>query len=209
MVAVVLVAGLVVEGFAWWLVASRRVDVWAVMTPALAALGLLAIAAGPPEWSPDVSTPAAIAVGAAVGAAFYVATRLFVSIVRPWVAFQRHSLAMYLRQGRRSLGGAILLSVLVLVPGEELFWRGLVQPELTSALDGGAGVAAICGLAAFIAANLTSANLAIVAGAVVGGVVWGALGWWTGGALAPLVSHAVWTALMLSLPVVRRAEVAP
>lgn len=208
MVAAVLVAGLVVEGFAWWLVASRRLDVWVVMTPALAALGLLAIAAGPPGWSPDVEAPAAVAVGVAVAAALYLATRLFVSIVRPWDAFQRHSRAMYLRQGRRSLGGAVLLSVLVLVPGEELFWRGLVQPELRGALEGGAGVAAICGWAAFAAANLPSANLAIVAGAVVGGAVWSALGWWTGGALSPLVSHAVWTALMLSLPVVRRAEVA-
>ena len=59
-----------------------------------------------------------------------------------------------------------------------------------------------------MAANLPSANLAIVAGAVVGGGLWGALGWWSGGVLAPLASHAAWTALMIGFPVVRSEAVA-
>jgi membrane protease YdiL (CAAX protease family) len=92
------------------------------------------------------------------------------------------------------------------VPGEELFWRGLFQPELAEALDAPA-LAALVAWAAYVAANLPSRNLAIVAGAVVGGAVWSGLGWWSGGPLAPLVSHVAWTALMISYPVVRPSEV--
>jgi membrane protease YdiL (CAAX protease family) len=54
-----------------------------------------------------------------------------------------------------------------------------------------------------VAVNLPSGNLAIIAGAVVGGAVWSALAWWTGGALASIVCHAIWTALILGFPVVR------
>jgi membrane protease YdiL (CAAX protease family) len=92
------------------------------------------------------------------------------------------------------------------VPGEELFWRGLVQPELAEAVDAPA-LGALIAWAAYVAANLPSRNLAIVAGAVVGGAVWSGLGWWSGGPLAPLVSHLAWTALMISFPVVRPSEV--
>jgi len=37
--------------------------------------------------------------------------------------------------------------------------------------------------------------------------VWSALGWWSGGALAPLGCHVVWTGLMLSFPVVPRGAI--
>ncbi|MGZ8599192.1 MAG: hypothetical protein ACXWX6_03180, partial [Actinomycetota bacterium] len=83
-----------------------------------------------------------------------------------------------------------------------------VQPELMGALDGRDALAAVAAWGLFVAANLPSANLAVIAGAVVGGAVWSGLGWWCGGALAPLASHAVWTTLMLSFPVVPKQELA-
>jgi membrane protease YdiL (CAAX protease family) len=201
----IVVGGIALEATAWWVVAFRRGDVWRVTVPALTVLGVVALLAGPP-WSPEVDPSLAALVGAATGVVLYLATRVFVVVVRPWRTFQRHSVSMYRRQGSRSLASALLLSVALSVPGEELFWRGLVQPEIASALDGRAGLAAVLGWAAFVVANLPSANLAIVAGAIVGGAVWSALGWWCGGALAPLASHVVWTALMLVFPVVSRQE---
>jgi membrane protease YdiL (CAAX protease family) len=45
-----------------------------------------------------------------------------------------------------------------------------------------------------------SRSLPIVAGALVGGALWGALAWWSGGVLAPLASHILWTGLMLARP---------
>jgi membrane protease YdiL (CAAX protease family) len=202
MVAALVVAGVAVEGVAWRLVVAGRRDVWTVTVAALVGLGVVALVAGT-RWSPDVDPWIALGVGAASGLALYAGTAGFVAIARPWRAFRSHSLRMYLRQGERSLAAALALSVALAVPGEELFWRGLVQPELASALDGRDGLAALVGWVAYVAANLPSANLAIVAGAVVGGATWAGLAWWSGGGLASLASHGVWTALMLALPVVR------
>ncbi len=203
MEAVVIVAGLVAEMIAWWRV-SRGGNVWTHMTPTLAIMGVAALLVGPPEWSPDVSSGVALAVGLALGVALYVATRVAMLVFSRWSVFERHSVQMYERQGGLSLGLALALSLALSVPGEELFWRGLVQEELASALDGRIAVAAVVAWVAFVVANLPSANLAIAAGAVVGGAVWGALAWWTGGVLAPLACHIVWTGLMIALPVVRR-----
>jgi hypothetical protein len=205
--AAVMVAGLALEAAAWWLVAFRGRDVWRVTVPALVAMGAAALIVGPPRWSPEADPVVAVAIGAAAGAGLYLATRAFVVVVRRWDAFRRHSLAMYGRRGNRSLTRALVLSVALSVPGEEVFWRGLFQPELVGAFGGRTGLAALVAWAAFVAANVPSRNLAILAGAVVGGALWSALGWWSGGVVAPLASHAVWTALMLSVPVVRSPEV--
>ena len=89
-----------------------------------------------------------------------------------------------------SLGIALLLSIALSVPGEELFWRGFFQGQLASSLEGRTALAAVLAWVAFVLANLPSANLAIAAGAVVGGAAWVALTWWTGGVLAsPRLPH--------------------
>jgi membrane protease YdiL (CAAX protease family) len=197
----VMVVGLLAEAAAWWVVVARRWSVWAVMTPTLVAMGLAALLTGVPEPSPAVPAGPAAAVGVVVGVVLYLATRAFVVVVRDWRTFREHAARMYARQAGLPLWAATALSMLVLVTGEELFWRGLFQARLSSVLDARAAGAAF-GWIAFVAANLPSANLAIVAGAVVGGAVWTALGWWTHGFLASLACHAVWTALMLVVPVV-------
>jgi membrane protease YdiL (CAAX protease family) len=55
-------------------------------------------------------------------------------------------------------------------------------------------------LVVYVVANVPSRSLPIVAGAIVGGALWGALAWWSGGVLAPLASHILWTGAMLALP---------
>jgi membrane protease YdiL (CAAX protease family) len=198
MVAVVMIAGALVEFAAWWAVSRRGISIWVVMGIALPALGVAAVAVG----EPSVNGGAAAAAGAAAGLVLYLATRVFVAAVRPWRTFQRHSVELYARRAGLSLVAAIVLAAGVMVPGEELFWRGLFQAKLSVVLDGRTAGAAIA-WAAFVAVNLPSGNLAIIAGAVVGGAVWSALAWWTGGALASIVCHAIWTALILGFPVVR------
>jgi hypothetical protein len=54
--------------------------------------------------------------------------------------------------------------------------------------------------AAFVVANLPSRNLAIVAGSMVGGAAWVGLAVWSGGVVAGLSCHVVWTVLMLARP---------
>ncbi|HZD18401.1 MAG TPA: CPBP family intramembrane glutamic endopeptidase [Actinomycetota bacterium] len=201
-----MVGGFAAEAVAWGALSSGRRNVWLVMTPVLAAMGVAAVVVGRPPASPEVAPEVAALVGLLVGIVLYLATRAFVIAVGGWTAFERHAVRMYARQGSLPLASALLLSAMLMVPGEELFWRGLFQVELTAAVDGGAALAATVTWVAFVLANLPSANLAIVAGATVGGAVWAGLGWWTGGFLAALVSHLAWTALMLSLPVVRVRE---
>jgi membrane protease YdiL (CAAX protease family) len=201
----IVVLGVLAEATAWWFVAWRGADVWRLVTPVLVALGVVAIVAGPPAWSPDVEPIVSIGIGIVAGMALYVATRAFVVVARPWRAFQRHSSELYVRQGSLSLVAALVLSAGVTVTAEEIFWRGFAQPELARTFD--ETTAAIVAWVAFVAANLPSRNLAVVASAVVGGAVWTVLGSWSGGALAPLASHVVWTGLMLSFPVVSRQEI--
>jgi CAAX protease family protein len=202
----VMVVGFAAQAATWWFVASRRANVWRVMTPTLAAMGLAALLVHRPAWTPRVDAAAAVGVGVAAGLALYAGTRVFVAVVGPWEMFRRHSRAMYAQQEGLPLAAALALSLVLSVPGEELFWRGLFQPELADALDARV-LAALIAWAAYVLANLPSRNLAIVAGAAVGGAVWSGLGWWSGGPLAPLISHVAWTALMISFPVIRPSEV--
>jgi len=202
MVTAVIVLGVAAEMVAWWSVGARGARVWLVMGLTLPAMGVAAVIADPPSLSPEVAPELAAPVGVAAGVALYVATRAFVAIVRGWRAFHRQSVEMYERQRGLPLALAVVLAAGLMVTGEELFWRGLFQPRLAEALDGRTAGAAATWVA-FVAANLPSRNLAIIAGAVVGGAVWAALAWWTGGVLATLLCHSVWTALMLSFPVVR------
>ena len=69
-----------------------------------------------------------------------------------------------------SLARSLLLSLVIMVPSEELFWRGLFQGRLAVAMA--AGVAAVVAWFGYVVANLSSRSLPIVAGAVVGGALW-------------------------------------
>jgi len=199
MIPALLCLGLVAEGVAWWRIAHRGASVWVTMTPVLVGLGIAALASGRPRLASDVSAGLAATAGLAAGLGLYLATRVFVLVVAPrWPAFRSRSVQMYGRRGERSLGAVLVLSLALMVPGEELFWRGLFLPELDRALGGVLGPA--LAWAGYVAANVPSANVAIVAAAAVGGATWVALAAWSGGVLAGLACHAVWTGLMLAVP---------
>lgn len=200
-----IIVGSVAEALAWGVVVRGRRSIWWTLPSVLGVMGVAAVTSGSVRTSPRVALAAAAAIGVAAGAALYLATRAFVHAVRGWTAFQRHSVDTYERQGALPLPAAVLLSVGVSALGEELFWRGLVQPELSRAV-GGRVLGALLSYLIFVAVNLPSANLAIVAGAVVGGAVWTSLGLWSGGFLASFCCHGIWTALMLAFPVVHRAS---
>jgi membrane protease YdiL (CAAX protease family) len=198
MIVAVAVAGGLAEVAAWALVSVKHVRVWASLAVALLAAGVAALLTGRVSLSPRVSPALAVVVGAGTGLALFGATRAFVAIVsRPWPRFRRDVGVIYGQQGGWSLG-ATLFAALVVQVGEEVFWRGLVQGRLAAATDRPTG--AVLAWLAYVGANLPSANLPIVAGAVVGGAVWAALALWTGGILASVMCHAVWTECMIAFP---------
>lgn len=194
----VAVAGILVEAVAWWVVRGRRARLWRTLPAVLAAMAIAAVLVRPPVLAADVTAGRALVGGLAAGLGLFLATRLFVAAASRWTSFRAATVDIYAEAAPISLGLALALSILVMVPSEELFWRGLVQPRLDDLA--GPTTAAIVTWLAFTAVNIPSRSLPIVLGAAVGGAVWAGLGWWTGGVLASLVSHILWTGLMIGLP---------
>ncbi len=195
--AVILVS-IAAEVVAWRVVARGRASEWNLMLGLLAAQGAAALIVWPVALSPKVSGVVAAAVGAAAGAALFGGTLVFVALAARWPRFGAQVVDRYRRAGQLPLGLAIALTLAIAVPGEELFWRGFVQPFAqahTPVLSGPA-----LAWAGYVGVNAASGSLPFVAGAVVGGALWGALALWTGGVLAALVCHGVWTTLMLAFP---------
>lgn len=198
MAVVVMVAGALAEVVGWWLVSTRGRDIWRLMPVILGAMGMAAVIARPVVWSTDLAAAPALAVGLGAGLALYLATRAFVWVAVRWEPFRRGVAAEYGQAATVSLAVSLALSLLIMVPAEELFWRGLFQGRLGESLV--ASTAALLGWTAYVIANLPSRSLPIVAGAIVGGAVWAGLAWWSGGVLASLGSHILWTGAMLAFP---------
>ena len=193
----VIAAGFALEVVAWRAVAAGRASLWRLMVGVFAIHGVVAAVVLPPIASGHETVALALAAGVGSGFALWAGTLAFVAVAVRWQPFRADVAERYSRAAEVSLPVAIALSVLVAVPGEELFWRNLVQRRFgVSSEVVGAAVAWL----AYVAMNTASGSLPFIAGAVVGGAVWGGLAWWTGGIAAGLASHGVWTALMLARP---------
>jgi membrane protease YdiL (CAAX protease family) len=206
-------AGVAGSTLAWASIRRGRVSIWRAMPVLYTVLGAVALLLGDPRLADDPrltgrgpddwwTVPAQIALGAGVGLLLFGATRLFVAIVRGWHRFAADTAAEYAQRRETSVWASVLLT-LVALAGEELYWRGLVQPGLGQVADGtwaGPVVGASLAWAAYLVANLESRSLPVLAGAAVAGGVWAILPLWTGGIAASLCCHAVWTTLMLLLP---------
>ncbi len=193
-----MVAGTFAEMAGWWLVASRGRDVWRLMPLVLGAMGVAAVLVRRPVWTDGVSALTALAAGIASGFVLYVGTRAFVWVAAHWRPFRRAVVEKYAEAATVPLARSLALSLLVMVPSEEFFWRGLFQGRLGVAV--GAATAAGLTWIVYVVANGPSRSLPILAGAFVGGALWTGLAWWSGGVLASLGSHILWTGAMLALP---------
>src|SRR4249919_1130889 len=195
---IAIVVGIAAQMVAWWRISTHGKKVWEILPYVLGAMGIVALLLMP-EAQRNTPVGKALLVGAASGIVLFLATRIFVAIAAHWGPFARHVEKAYQEAADEPVRTALILSLLVSVPAEEIFYRGLAQRTIagTSLGEGGAAVAV---LILYVIANLPSRSLPIVAGAVVGGAVWGALAWWSGGLAAPLASHILWTGLMLVFP---------
>jgi membrane protease YdiL (CAAX protease family) len=196
--AAVLIVGMLAEIVGWSRVAAGRADVWRSMPVVLGAMGVAAAIARPPVAAADTSALVAAGVGLASGLALYLGTLVFVRLASGWAPFRRDVEDQYGQAGEVTLARSLVLSLVIMVPSEELFWRGLAQGWLGEATT--VAVGAVLAWIGYVVANVASRSLPIAAGAVVGGAVWGGLAWWSGGVLAPLASHILWTGCMLAFP---------
>lgn len=201
---VVIGVGVAAEIVAWRVVVAGRASVWRVMTPTFVLMGAAAVLVRRPVLASEFGAGAALVLGILAGGLLYAATRVFVAVVSGWRAFQRQTSETYaLADDVPTTTAAVLAGVMVV--GEELFWRALVQPRLAQS---GPGAGAALTWLAFVLVNSASSRLPIIAAAVVGGAVWAALAWWTGGMLASLACHLVWTTSMILRPPRRRVRTA-
>ncbi len=161
------VAGLL---FANDFVFSRH-EFWIAMTSGVLVLAMFAALIRGPSLYHEKADPTDLALGAGtfalLYAVFWVGDKL-IGFIRP--ASGNEISAIYeLRAQLPPLVVALLL-VFVIAPGEELYWRGLVNWALASRFGDGAAV--ILGTAAYGAVYLIAQNAAIVLAAVVAGFVW-------------------------------------
>jgi len=84
----------------------------------------------------------------------------------------------------------IFLMVLVIGPGEELFWRGYLQRNFQDRWGGGRGFLAATALYTLVHAG--SGNPMLVLAAAVCGLFWGYLYLRTKSVLLVLISHTIW-----------------
>ncbi len=193
-----MVVGAVATGMGWYLVSHRGASIWVVFATLNGILAVTALLTRRLALSPSVGAGAAVAVGTAAGLLLYAGTYVFVIIARRWPSFSKDVSSLYGRGAGMSLPVGLLLAMGIAAPGEEVFWRGLFQQHLTQSW--GRATGAIVTVLAYVAANAVSLSLPIAAAALVGGAVWGLLAAWSGGVLASVICHAVWTGMMVAFP---------
>jgi membrane protease YdiL (CAAX protease family) len=192
------VGGPVLVAVAWIIVRTGRASVWSVTAACIGLLGILSLLTGEVRAGERPSLPVLVVLGLGAGVALYLATAVFLSLVRRWTTLIRHASALYARRGELPVVAGIVLAAGVTAGGEELLWRGVVQNVAVGAIGSVAG--ALLAWGAYVAANAFSGSVPIILGALVGGAVWTVLAMWTGGVAASLACHAAWTALMVALP---------
>jgi membrane protease YdiL (CAAX protease family) len=152
------IVGPVAVALTWLVVRSARLSIWTANTIVVGALGALSFVAGDIRWGGDGTTSAAITwlgIGLAAGVLLYAATRAFMAVAGRWPPLARQTDAIYGNRGSISLPAALLTSGLVVAPGEEVLWRGVVLGVLA---DGAWSIelAGMATWAAYMVANLFS-----------------------------------------------------
>jgi membrane protease YdiL (CAAX protease family) len=85
----------------------------------------------------------------------------------------------------------------IIIPGEELFWRGYIQRRLTRVMPPSRGI--LLSTLLYAAAHLCSGSLLLVIAALVGGVFWGGIYHRTGSIEIAILSHLTFDLLLLVL----------
>jgi membrane protease YdiL (CAAX protease family) len=194
----VLVVGVVAQVIVWRLVGRDRLPFWPATAATFAVLGIASLLVGSPSCCRESQVAVAAGVGAASGMVLYLATRVVVDLATQHPSLRGAVADVYRRSRETRFVTALALTLAIAVPGEELFWRGFVLPELSEVTTPASGALLTWAAAVGVTAAWVSAPL--LAGAVVGGALWTALAVWSGGVVAPIASHLVWTALMLVWP---------
>lgn len=97
---------------------------------------------------------------------------------------------------RSSVPSILIGSLLIfpIGPGEEIYWRGLIQRRFTERL--GANTGFLAATAAYALVHLPTLNPPLILTAFIGGLVWGYLYKKTGSLVPAVISHVLWDLLI-------------
>jgi hypothetical protein len=98
--------------------------------------------------------------------------------------------SLYSLKGGAGTARVALLIGLVIGPGEELVWRGVIQRAFTAQLGAVRGLLAATGLYAVV--HLSSGNPMLILAALVCGLFWGLLYQRTSSIALVVISHTAW-----------------
>ncbi len=134
-----------------------------------------------------------IGVGAALAlyAMFWGADRLARALLP---AANRQSLDIFVFKALAPRYIIALLLAVVVGPGEELYWRGLVQEAFQQNFGVATGV--VLGVVAYGGAHVLTGRWMLAAAAAVGGAFWGVLYAWQSHLWPVVISHVVWDLLI-------------
>lgn len=92
--------------------------------------------------------------------------------------------------------GIVLISFLI-VPGEEIFWRGFVQRNLQVYLGNNLGIA--LAVVIYATVHIWAFNPLLILAAIVGGACWGILYAWRNNLVTVILAHIVWCILIVGV----------
>lgn len=173
-----------------WAFRSHRANFWVRMTLAAGGLGLYALAVRPKlrrvrPTGRDLVAGALSAAG--LYAVFQVGDRAARQVM-PEGASEIEKIYALRRSAPRWVIALLLGGIIA--PGEEFFWRGLLQSSLSERLGTvwGAAVASAC----YAAVHLSSRNLTLIGAAATAGAFWGLQYALQRRLAANVVSHILW-----------------
>jgi len=187
----------------FWLAQSHKIDFWWGMSFNLVFLLALTISFQPnvfllfyeeikrKRWGPLIL--------GLISAGFLYGLFWLAKIISPLIlpSATKNIEAIYAFKEGASCWRIALLMVLVIGPGEELFWRATIQRLLANLFSPLSGYL----LATFIytTVHLATGNPLLIGAALVAGLFWGGLYLWQGSILTIVVSHTLWDILVFLL----------
>jgi membrane protease YdiL (CAAX protease family) len=182
--------GLAAAGALWTLAFSRKTRFWETMAVGVGSLGAFALYANPALRRTRLR-PRDVASGLGTSATLYVVFRAGDRFARSMLPTGAADIEeVYQRSTLAPRAFIVPALVLAIAPGEELFWRGLVNAYLAQELGPVRGNA--LGAVIYGGVHLVTRNFTLFGAAGIAGAFW-SLQWLLEGRMAAqIVSHTTW-----------------
>ncbi|MCL4516057.1 MAG: CPBP family intramembrane metalloprotease [Firmicutes bacterium] len=186
----------------WYIMFGLRpLNFWLEMSISTLGLSVLAFAVGGRILPRENFTPASVLLG--IGSALILYFIFWMGdLISGYLFTFKNSqvLAIYANRAEASPVLVGLLLFLAIGPGEELYWRGLIQHAFSARF--GPYPAWIITAVIYALVHIWSFNFMLIMAALVGGLFWGWLYLRTGSLGTVLISHAVWdVAIFILFPI--------